>query len=93
MQLATLQTELPRPVEPPADASNIDFGTIQANDLESSSGQFSIGSRPFNVGTDLYSPPEFEGGLKVAGPDVAMKLGGYVKADYSGPRSLDRIRG
>jgi len=82
VQLATLQTELPRSAEPPADASNIDFGTIQANDLEKSSGQFSIGSRPFNVGTDLYSPPEFEGGLKVAGPDVAMKIGGYVKADF-----------
>ena len=82
VQPATLQTELPRSVEPPADASNIDFGTIQADDLERFSGQFSIGSRPFDVGTDLYSPPEFEGGLMVAGPDVAMKIGGYVKADF-----------
>ena len=34
------------------------------------------------IGVDLYSPPEFEGGLIVFGENVAMKIGGYVKADF-----------
>ena len=36
----------------------------------------------FDVGTDLYSPPNFEGGLIINGRNVAMKIGGYVKADF-----------
>jgi hypothetical protein len=40
------------------------------------------GRRRFDVGVDLYSPPEFEGGLIVYGQDVAMKIGGFVKADF-----------
>jgi len=51
-------------------------------DSERFSGEFSSGSRPFDVGADFYSPPEFEGGLIVVGRDVAMKFGGYVKADF-----------
>ncbi|MDA9857588.1 porin [Rubripirellula sp.] len=34
------------------------------------------------VGVDLYSPPEFDGGLLIFGNDIAMKIGGYVKADF-----------
>jgi hypothetical protein len=34
------------------------------------------------VGIDLYSAPDFEGGLIVYGRDVAMKIGGFVKADF-----------
>ncbi len=45
-------------------------------------GQFSNNSRRYSIGTDLYSPPEFEGGLIVFGENVAMKIGGYVKADF-----------
>ena len=45
-------------------------------------GQFSRNPRRFDVGTDLYSPPEFKGGLILFGEDVAMKIGGYVKADF-----------
>ena len=44
--------------------------------------RFLAESRPFDVGVDLYSPPDFEGGLIIFGPDVAMKLGGFVKADF-----------
>jgi len=45
-------------------------------------GVFSRNTGGFGVGTDFYSPPEFEGGLIVYGDDVAMKVGGYVKADF-----------
>ncbi len=44
--------------------------------------QFSSDAGRFDVGLDLYSPPEFESGLLVIGQDVAMKFGGYVKADF-----------
>jgi hypothetical protein len=39
-------------------------------------------SGPLDVGLDLYSAPDFEGGLIVYGRDVAMKIGGLVKADF-----------
>lgn len=81
-QPATPQAAPANSFESAANASNIDFGTIQATDVERFSGQFSIGLRPFDVGTDLYSPPEFEGGLMVTAPDVALKIGGFVKADF-----------
>lgn len=45
-------------------------------------GEFTRNSSRFGIGTDLYSAPEFEGGLIVYGEDVAMKIGGYVKADF-----------
>jgi len=45
-------------------------------------GAFSSQGNRFDVGIDLYSAPEFEGGLIVFGKDVAMKIGGYVKADF-----------
>lgn len=35
-----------------------------------------------NLGLNLYSAPSFEGGLIVFGPNVAMKFGGFVKADF-----------
>ena len=47
-----------------------------------SEGQFANNSRRYSIGTDLYAPPEFKGGLIVFGEDVAMKIGGYVKADF-----------
>ncbi len=34
------------------------------------------------VGVDLYSAPDFQGGLIVYGPSIGMKIGGYVKADF-----------
>lgn len=45
-------------------------------------GNFAGDGNTLGVGIDLYAPPEFEGGLIVFGEDVAMKLGGYVKADF-----------
>jgi len=36
----------------------------------------------FNVGVDLYAAPNFKNGLLIYGNDVAMKIGGYVKADF-----------
>lgn len=46
------------------------------------SGRSPGSDRPFGIGTDFYSAPEFEGGLIIFGRDVAMKIGGYVKADF-----------
>ena len=39
-------------------------------------------SQRFDVGVDFYSTPDFENGLIIFGPSIAMKLGGYVKADF-----------
>ncbi|MDA7874065.1 porin [Rhodopirellula sp.] len=36
----------------------------------------------FNVGVDLYAAPDFKNGLLIYGDNVAMKIGGYVKADF-----------
>jgi hypothetical protein len=70
---------LKQPIRKPVE---LEFGDTEIGDPGRFSGQFSIGSRPFDVGVDLYSPPDFEGGLIVFGRDVAMKIGGYVKADF-----------
>ena len=43
---------------------------------------FSDNGNRYGVGTDFYSPPGFEGGLIIFGEDIAMKVGGYVKADF-----------
>lgn len=45
-------------------------------------GRFNTNDTSFGIGTDLYSAPDFEGGLIVVGDNVAMKIGGYVKADF-----------
>ena len=36
----------------------------------------------FDIGVDLYSAPDFRDGLIIFGQNVAMKIGGYVKADF-----------
>ena len=51
-------------------------------DSDRFSGEFSGRVNRFGVGVDLYSAPDFEGGLIVYGRNVAMKIGGYVKADF-----------
>lgn len=45
-------------------------------------GNFSNRGPAYDVGVDLYSPPDFEGGLIIYGDNVAMKIGGLVKADF-----------
>jgi len=60
-----------------------DSGGGQLGDAERFAGRFSTDpGRRFDIGVDLYSAPDFEGGLIIFGPDVAMKIGGYVKADF-----------
>lgn len=61
---------------------NIDLGTSQGVDASSFAQSFASQSDRFGVGVDLYSAPDFEGGLIVLGRNVAMKIGGYVKADF-----------
>ena len=46
------------------------------------SGDFSTQGQRFDIGLDLYSAPEFQNGLIIYGRDVAMKFGGYAKADF-----------
>lgn len=54
-----------------------------ANDDEARfGGQFSTDSSQFDIGLNLYSAPPFKGGLIVFGPNVALKIGGFVKADF-----------
>lgn len=38
--------------------------------------------RRLGVGFDLYSPPDFDDGLIIYGENIALKIGGYVKADF-----------
>lgn len=57
-------------------------GFTTPQNTERFQGQFSGNSNLGKVGTDLYSAPEFKGGLIVFGEDVAMKIGGYVKTDF-----------
>lgn len=47
-----------------------------------STDRFSMGSDQFGIGVDFYAPPDFEGGILVFGHNVALKIGGYVKADF-----------
>ncbi len=45
-------------------------------------GEFSGESDGYGIGIDLYSTPEFASGIVVRGERVAMKFGGFVKADF-----------
>jgi hypothetical protein len=69
-------------MQPRSEPAEFESVVAENGDAERFSGRFSIGPGPFRVGTDFYSPPEFRGGLIVFGRDVAMKFGGYVKADF-----------
>jgi hypothetical protein len=66
----------------PSGLPQIDMANAQAVDASRFAGSFSSRPGRFDVGVDLYSAPEFDDGLIVFGPDVAMKFGGYVKADF-----------
>lgn len=58
-----------------------DYPMVETNEAERFAGQFSSDTRLGN-GLNLYSAPEFKGGLIIFGPNVAMKVGGFVKADF-----------
>lgn len=60
----------------------LDFAGDQGVNPRSFAGSFASRPGRFDVGSDFYSAPEFDDGLIVFGPDVAMKIGGYVKADF-----------
>jgi len=71
------------PVIPPVrESADLYAGVAAIAAPQRYSGRFLADSRAFSVGTDFYSPPEFEGGLIVFGRNVALKIGGYVKADF-----------
>ncbi len=62
--------------------SQPDLTGVQGVDANRFAGSFASRPGRYDIGLDLYSAPEFEGGLIVFGRDVAMKFGGYVKADF-----------
>ena len=66
---------------PIPEETSTNFAPSVSN-TEQFEGSFSNSASPFKVGIDLYSPPDFEGGLIVVGKDIALKIGGYVKADF-----------
>ncbi|MEE2935387.1 MAG: hypothetical protein VYA84_05255 [Planctomycetota bacterium] len=75
------------PVAFQASVSSAD-GLVAPNDLQNIS-NLSRFSEPHEsrgdlrqVGVDLYSPPEFDDGLLIFGDDIAIKIGGYVEADF-----------
>ena len=53
---------------------------MQSSAAYGSSGVNSVAQ--FNVGVDLYGAPDFKNGLLIYGQNVALKIGGYVKADF-----------
>jgi hypothetical protein len=53
-------------------------------------GQFASSLRRYSIGTDLYSAPEFKGGLILFGENVAMKIGGSVGPRPAGAPLPDR---
>lgn len=65
-----------------AEPPEFDFDAPMDADSDRFSDSFYSQSGRFDVGLDLYSAPDFEGGLIVYGRDVAMKIGGLVKADF-----------
>ena len=69
-------------MQTPSQLPPLDLGVSSAVDARGFVGTFDAGQRAFDVGVDLYSAPDFDGGLIVFGRNVAMKLGGYVKADF-----------
>tara|TARA_R110002095_G_scaffold104869_2_gene91821 strand:+ start:816 stop:2204 length:1389 start_codon:yes stop_codon:yes gene_type:complete len=59
-----------------------EYSELASGDEARFASQFSTDSSQFDIGLNLYSAPPFEGGLIVFGPNVAMKFGGFVKADF-----------
>ena len=60
----------------------------EIEDTRRFSGNFSNRSGAFGIGTDLHSPPDFEGGLIIFGDNIAIKIGGLAKADFIGHLSF-----
>ena len=62
------------------DDFNLSSPSLQSSASYQNSGVNSVAQ--FNVGVDLYGAPDFRDGLLIYGKNVAMKIGGYVKADF-----------
>lgn len=93
-QPVEVANQAPRSVQPPDTDAIIGlpdlgqpspvFGTAGqlAGDEKRFQGAFTNQNRFDDIGRDFYAPPEFKGGLLIFGNDVAMKIGGYAKADF-----------
>ncbi|OUW78135.1 MAG: hypothetical protein CBD74_11035 [Saprospirales bacterium TMED214] len=94
---ASFNSSLTKTEQDSADFSEIDAINLQADNIDTfdrplkapvmqssaaygASGVNSVAQ--FNVGVDLYGAPDFKNGLLIYGQNVAMKIGGYVKADF-----------
>ncbi len=71
-----------------SDEPNGESGEIVLEDIEPSrtdtrslEGSFQDQQGAGDIGPNLYAPSAFDSGLVVSGKNLAMKIGGYVKAD------------
>lgn len=85
---APLVQEDAAPARPPTDNPPGYFDVPAAGSLAGFSpedARFTSGfpdPRRYDVGLDLVNAPVFDGGLILYGRDIAMKIGGFVKADF-----------
>ncbi|MGI9473097.1 MAG: DcaP family trimeric outer membrane transporter [Rubripirellula sp.] len=84
---AQANSVLPVNFQLPVDAGSAEMLAIDSQypmgDSASAFQQSTIGAaRDFDIGVDFYSAPDFRDGLIIFGRNVAMKVGGYVKADF-----------
>jgi hypothetical protein len=67
--------------DPPSDLLSGDDGYVQQYDDEFGS-QFTDAGNPYTQEVDFHSASDdFWSGIVIEGPDVVMKIGGYVKVD------------
>jgi hypothetical protein len=78
---ATFLQPVPEPPEPAGENVRSAADEFEADRFARSLQDNSDRER-FDVGVDLYSSPDFAGGLVISGENVAMKIGGFVKADF-----------
>jgi len=76
--LLPVSTTLSQPAVEMIDAGNSVDPVLQNFTSQS----FMSESRRLDIGFDFYSAPSFDDGLIIYGDNVAMKIGGYVKADF-----------
>ena len=77
---ASALQDVPEP--PDIELADSEFSSSEFGDSNRFSNAMLSQAERLDVGLDLYSTPDFDGGLTVYGRDVAMKLGGFVKADF-----------
>lgn len=75
---------LPEGELPEGELLGDDMVGLQVDEAPPSSefGEFQLEDGTIDVGSNVNSTPEFDEGVIIFGDNVAMKIGGYVKADF-----------